>query len=315
MYLQDLPLEILIQVLSTLSLTDMQKLMLVNFGWRWLIQRFLSRKYHLSLLPYVDNPSAFRDVMRTSHSIISGSFALDFGLHGTTEPLINASDIDVYTGVSNAITIVEYLRNKEGYLIVPVGINPCWAWIDDYEGGITSVIRMLHPRGSKIDVVCSSRISALHPLSYFWGTLVMNFLTSDGYCSAYPSLTERGIGCIHPLRDVTPRVERCIEKYKSRGFSIRDFAQNEAEPHTSRSTKGLRKFGAQRMKVAVPWHCPHVVRSFSDAGSLHLAFSPRSRGETLYPFEEPEWIMGGSHCGGGCKLHSEGSVNPRATYF
>lgn len=227
MYLQDLPLEILIQVLSTLSLTDMQKLMLVNVGWRWLIQHFLSRKYHLSLLPYVDNPSAFRDIMRTSHSIISGSFALDFGLHGTAEPLINASDIDVYTGVSNAITIVDHLRRKEGYLVVPIGINPCWAWIDDYEGGITSVIRMLHPRGSKIDVVCSSRISALHPLAYFWGTLVMNFLTSDGYCSAYPSLTERGIGCIHPFRDVTPRVERCIEKYKSRGFSVRDFAQNE----------------------------------------------------------------------------------------
>lgn len=201
----------------------MRALMLVNVGWRWLVHNFLSRKYHIALLPYVTDPSAFRDVLRHSHSVISGSFALDFGLHGTTRPSFKVNDIDIYSGVANSITIINYLRRQEGYLAIPLSISPCSPWIDDYDGGIACVVRMLHPHGKKIDVICSARPSALHPLSYFWGTLVMSFLTSDGYCSAYHDMTVRGIGCINPSRLMTPRVKRCIKKYEERGFKIGQF--------------------------------------------------------------------------------------------
>lgn len=61
-----------------------------------------------------------------------------------------------------------------------------------------------------------------------------------------------------------------------------------------------------------PWSCPHVPRKFSDEGSLHLRFSPRTQGNTVpFPFEEPEWVMGGDQCGG-CGLVSDSSVLPYA---
>lgn len=214
MHVLELPLEIHIHILSVLPLVDMRVLMLVNVGWRWLTQSFLSRKYDIALRPYIIDPPAFRDALRQSHSVISGSFALEFGLHGTTRPMFDFGDIDIYTGIANAITIVEYLRQREGYLAIPLAITPCLPWIDDYDGGIACVIRMLHPRRTKIDVICSARISALHPITYFWGTLVMSFLTADGYCSAYHTMTVRGIGCMNPSRLVSPRIKRCIKKYE-----------------------------------------------------------------------------------------------------
>lgn len=227
MNLLDLPLEVLIHVLSSLTLADMRMLMLVNVGWRWLIQSFLSRKYHIALLPYINDPSAFRDVLRDSHSVISGSFALDFALHGTTRPAFKVGDIDVYSGVANGITVIEYLRRQEGYLAIPLPASPCFPWIDDYDGGISCVVRMLHPHGRKIDVICSARPSALHPLAYFWGTPVMSFLTSDGFCSAYYDMTSRGVGCLNPSRWLTPRIHRCLQKYEKRGFKIGNFDINE----------------------------------------------------------------------------------------
>lgn len=239
MPLLELPTEIHIQVLSTLSLADMRVMMLVSAGWHYLIKTFLARKLHIGLLPYVNDPPAFRDTMRRTHSVISGSFALDFALHGTTRPPFAVSDLDVYCGVANAITVIEYLRRKESYLAVPLAFFPCVQWIDDYDGGIATVVRMLHPRGSKIDIICSSRISALHPLSYFWSTAVMSFLTADGFCSAYHSLTERGISCINPSREVTPRVKRCIKKYETRGFIIDDFGGNQVRVDSNAKEKFL----------------------------------------------------------------------------
>lgn len=236
MHLLDLPLELLIHVLSSLPISHMRSLMLVNTGWRWLVQRFLSRKYHLALLPYLKDPSSFRDVLRRSHSVISGSFALEFSLHGTTRPPINVGDIDIYAGVANSITIIEHLRREEGYLAIPLSILPCISYIDDYDGGIAAVVRMLHPRGTKIDVICSSRISALHPITFFWSTAVMSFLTADGFCSAYHALTERGIACLNPSRDLTPRIRRCMTKYERRGFKIGNFDINEVCPNMSYQT-------------------------------------------------------------------------------
>lgn len=201
--------------------------MFVSAGWHSLIKSCLSRKYNIGLLPFVDKPSSLRDVLRSSHSIISGSFAVDFCLHGTTRPLINVSDLDIYCGVSSAITVIEYLRRQEGYLALPMSFLPALHWIDDYDGGISSVIRMLHPRGSKIDVICSARISALHPLCSFWGTAVMLFLTADGFCSPYHKLTVQGIACLNPSRTVTPRIRRCIAKYEKRGFSVGGFDTNQ----------------------------------------------------------------------------------------
>ncbi|EIM85261.1 uncharacterized protein STEHIDRAFT_111872 [Stereum hirsutum FP-91666 SS1] len=264
MHLLDLPLELLIHVLSSLPIRHMQSLMLVNTGWRWLVQQFLSRKYHITLLPYIKDPSSFRDVLRRSHSVISGSFALEFSLHGTTRPPINVGDIEIYAGVANTITIIEHLRREEGYLAIPLSILPCISYIDDYDGGIAAVVRMLHPRGTKIDVICSLRISALHPITFFWSTAIMSFLTSDGFCSAYHALTERGIACLNPSRDLTPRIRRCITKYEQRGFKIGRFDLNEETPHTA---VVLECFGGDEACLTRPY------RNFRGVVHMYLASS------------------------------------------
>lgn len=64
----------------------------------------------------------------------------------------------------------------------------------------------------------------------------------------------------------------------------------------------------------IPWDCPYMPRRFGDAGSFRLTFDdkPDSSNPVRFPFEEPEWIMGGPHCGGDCRQLLETSVVPWA---
>lgn len=67
----------------------------------------------------------------------------------------------------------------------------------------------------------------------------------------------------------------------------------------------------------VVWVCPHITRRFGDPGSFRIIFDDEGKKDTRvqFPIEEPEWIMGGSHCGGGCGQMSNTTVVPWAPIF
>lgn len=200
--------------------------MRTNKAYRSACRHFLQRKYDHVLRPYITHRRLFRGMMRHTRSVISGSTAVDFGLHGLVAPSFLPSDLDIYTGVAHAITVIHHLRFIEGYTANPLSSFPAGLVIDDYDGGIASIVRMTQPGRPKIDVICSARISALHPLSFFWSTIPMTFLTADGFCTAYPQLLFKLRGCFNPTRCNTTRVQRCMTKYQSRGFDVQTFAHN-----------------------------------------------------------------------------------------
>lgn len=200
--------------------------MRTNKAFRTICRQFLQRKYDLFLRPYIDDRHKFRALLRHTRSVISGSTAVDFGLHGLTAPAFNSSDLDIYVGAAHALPVIQHLRSVEGYSAIPLSSSPPHLLIDDYDGGIASVVRMVHPHRPKIDVVCSARISALHPLGFFWSTIPMTYLTADGFCTAYPQLFFELRGCLNPARCGTDRVKRCLKKYQERGFSVDTFSFN-----------------------------------------------------------------------------------------
>lgn len=223
----DIPLELLLHVLSTMRLLEMRQFMRANKACRELCRSFLQRKYEIALRPYIDFIDEFRAIMRYTRSIISGSLAVDFGLHSICSPEFTPNDIDLYTGATSALLVIQHLRHREGYTATPISSYPPRLLIDDYNGGISAVVRMRHPKKPKIDVICSSRISALHPLAFFWGTIPMTYLTADGFCTAYPELFFNLKGCLNPVRSSTDRVKKCLEKYRDRGFFIGTFEHND----------------------------------------------------------------------------------------
>ncbi|EIM82862.1 uncharacterized protein STEHIDRAFT_160483 [Stereum hirsutum FP-91666 SS1] len=193
--------------------------------WYYAVKNYLRRKHTQLLRKYVDDEEAFRSLMRRTGTIISGSEALDFVLHGTSCPPVHAHDMDIYANSLYALSIVLHLRDLEGYrVIVERRLSGLGELIGDYGAGVVSVTTLVNVgRGTKLQVVCVARLSAVHQISLFWSTLVMNFLTADGFSMAYPSLTLRGIGLVSTISNSGISKNACIAKYIDRGFTIVGF--------------------------------------------------------------------------------------------
>ncbi|KAI9067023.1 hypothetical protein FKP32DRAFT_1601418 [Trametes sanguinea] len=179
----------------------------------------LTLRYHAALLPFVKNPSDFRNILRLTCSVISGSIALhvlDIDRASTWTP----TDLDIYTPNYSAIQIISYLCKIEGYNIVD---HP-----DHYSfpaGGYDCIFH-LRRGNSHIDVIQSNTRSALQPIPYFWATHVMNYLTSDSFCIAYPDLTLDGKSLLNPIHLIdrlhpSTTVIHNIHKYSERGYTFR----------------------------------------------------------------------------------------------
>lgn len=200
--------------------------MLASKGCRTICRHFLQRKYDLFLRPWIDDRRSFRMLLRHTNSVISGSAAVDFGLHGLSAPPFTPNDLDLYVGAAHALAVIQHLRFVEGYTAIPLSSSPPHLLLDDYHGGIATVVRMVRRHRPKIDVICSARISALHPLGFFWSTIPMTFLSADGFCTAYPQLFFKLLGCYNPARCTTERVRQCVQKYRARGFAVHTFLFN-----------------------------------------------------------------------------------------
>ncbi|KAI0708642.1 hypothetical protein C8Q76DRAFT_597912, partial [Earliella scabrosa] len=129
-------------------------------------------------------------------------------------------DLDLYTPLGVAGELVAYLIAAENYRLLPRTKDALPTSGEDEpqeeytEGG----------KGA-IDVIESATISALHPLAFFWSTLVMNFISADAYCIAYPEhmLAGRGLinpRCYGPDGNINKRTAVCVQKYQDRGYTF-----------------------------------------------------------------------------------------------
>lgn len=97
--------------------------------------------------------------------------------------------------------------------------------------GIKTVIS-LGNNETKIDIVVTMSTMPVYTVTRFWSTLQMNYLTANGFCSLYPTLTFDDIGLMTASALSTysaiPRapVLVLLEKYQQRGY--RFFTRGEA---------------------------------------------------------------------------------------
>ncbi|KAJ3525165.1 hypothetical protein NM688_g8447 [Phlebia brevispora] len=158
--------------------------------------------------------------------------------------------------------------------------------------GIAGVATFKKDR-KKIDVVRSASQSALFPLTHFWSTLQMNWVSASRFCCPYPDLTFEKRGVLNGLvSDSHGRlydfVLPLLFKYRARGFRIG--ARWE-------TFSGGQCAGSHNHVL-----CPALYRSFHDAYCLGGSFGPhgfvRGIGSVRAPFLSDwrvGWWLGGLH--------------------
>ena len=252
--------------------------------------KWLEGRYHALLRRYVLDPNGFRSLLRVTGSVLSGSSVLNL-LDRERSHMWTPTDLDIYTATDSTYRVAWYLIHVEGYMFkrsVESSYNGAFA-------GFRQVVHLTKGE-AHIDIIQSVTISALHPIGYFWGTHVMNYISADFFCIAYPKTTLEGRGLLNPVALVDrqypgKRTLAVLKKYAERGyeFRVRPYAWDASVDTECDQSEG----------------CPRTIRRFGDRyclmGSFHMADSP-----SLLPHGLPvaghvvRWWRGGPACGGVC---------------
>jgi hypothetical protein len=184
-------------VMSHLPLIDVVALGNTNRNLRAQVPSHLTRAFHALLQHYFPDHIAFRQAMRDTGAVISGSSALAFIMR---DDHWTAKDLDIYVPSGDAATrLFHHLESIQGFKhTVLRGGMPA----KDYEkvgsGCIRRVHKFLKRQGADeagqdmtltVDLIESDTNSSVKPLTSFHSTLVMNYLTADSVVVLYPSLT------------------------------------------------------------------------------------------------------------------------------
>ncbi|KAH8927808.1 hypothetical protein BT69DRAFT_1347032 [Atractiella rhizophila] len=224
----NLPIEIFdFYILGILPLWALGKLRKLNKGfWRQKIDDYLETKFKTYVGRYMDDVEEFREAMRVTGAIISGSTALSF-ISG--DESWSAKDLDIYVPVGHSDALVRYLVDEEGYQPSndwtrphPYDNNPNYITCPKNVSGMTKT-RESTGEKVKVDVVECHHKDPRHCITCFHSTVVMNYIAHDYVRVLYPVLTFKHSGyelresLQHPLQD---REKKCMEKYQDRGYTI-----------------------------------------------------------------------------------------------
>lgn len=260
------------------------------------VHNYLYKRSRDQVRPYVTNPENLFAVLGWTKAIISGSTALCFMMKPSMHSNWSPGDLDIYCSRQGSASLISYFR-FEGYTITRRWSDELYPSVE----GIADVISITN-RNKKIDIVITNATSAFYCIMRFHVTAVMNFLSADGFFSAYPTLTSRNLALAsalsyYPQTDPTPIHTSCYAKYELRGYfvahSIKDFECNYPMINYSHRCRSSPT-------------CPHTVRSMFDRGCLFIPLV-KNRKEVLleadvYPVRTYQsrlgivWHLGGDHC-------------------
>ncbi len=247
--------------------------------------KHLNHEYNKLLLHWFEDPEGFRDVLRLTGSVISGSTALQF-LHRDNPVDWTGADLDVYTPRTTALRMLHYLVNVEGYTLDNIN-RP------SYRPDSRGFHRVYHVSNNEqsIDIIQSVTLSALHPLPFFWGSHVVTFIDADMFCLPYPDLTLSGRAlltplALHQMEYPDLRTIRCIRKYEDRGYTVRCSHTQWPDATPCDQTHEA---------------CPRRPRYFGDELCLMGSFYPDSTPIPPTPHGLiPVWWRGGRPCDNAC---------------
>lgn len=172
---------------------------------------------------------SFLNLLENNASVVSGSSALavvcwntkrDFRLWPSTR------DLDVYVPLKCTRPFLDFFLSL-GYAIDGKENRKRSAY--QPINGVMSVTTLVLLPASiplaplKVDIVESTRLTAVWPLAHFWGTVVNNFVSGRTVVSAYPSDTLNGACVVNPDAVVHRAI---LAKYRARGFKVVDEWRN-----------------------------------------------------------------------------------------
>lgn len=213
-------------ILDQTSLAAVHALMHTNLFWYHECRYYIRRMQTHLLRQYIANHDQFREIMRRTSSILTGSEILNFALHATEIPIIQAQDLNIYTTPLHFGSLIRYLRHVEGYYISPVPmLQGDWfsedSFLDDADFGIGYSKDLVHTgRRKRIVVTCSPRLSATFSIAHAPSTLEMNYMTADRLVLAYPTLTLEGIGVLSPIFGENHRRDAYRRRVIQRGLTL-----------------------------------------------------------------------------------------------
>lgn len=259
------------------------------------VDTFLERTWSATFTPFMDSPEMFLDVLDSTSSVVSGSFALWFLLGGALgwEP----DDIDVYCPVYGARGVIDHLKTHEGYseeLGEETSMEQdCERERRNQLASINSITHLIRAKGRRVNVVESTSPSALHPLPHTWTTILPNYVSARTLCIPYPYHVLCNVGsfiCDHSGSEMT---QAEVAKYAGRGYSISPFRSGITTSVARAYPSVLKK----DIGCAENPYCPNRTRTYGDKWCLQYTFKEK-RAERLDGVGclVPEWRLGG-FCG------------------
>lgn len=246
--------------------------------------------------PFVSIPENLFLILKLSHSAISGSSALRFMLPATSHEW-QCKDLDIYSPASRDDIVISFFM-LEGYNISTQAKSD-----QPYQDGSFTVTTMTKGHLS-VDIIRMAHPSFFTVISRFHLSCLMNFISADGFFSAYPTLTDSEFSLVSRLafvQDGAPKnsTVESYRKYHRRGFKLLHLPRSVDLPTSD-------DLALPHICGRSSW-CPHTPRTTSDPYCLYVPFQefPRSINMEQQPargfYDDGHgvvWVLGGNDCNG-----------------
>lgn len=280
---------------------------MVSMYGRVMVARALESKRTTFLHQFIHDVGHFVQVMRDTCAVLGGSVCLAI-LQGSTRWV--PSDLDVFCPRDSykmfCIYLIDKLGGKVGRHQDIDDIIRCHP--HDCPSGVFDR-RIIHTSTVTFDVMCSNSLTATEPVANSYATHLMNFISADAVCIAYPWMfTERV--CVTRSDVEGHDLGLHLRKYADRGYRIQPGWQESPSYRLQERCSGN-------------GHCCKALRYLGDADCLSVTFEYPHSLVNLYtpvhlpPFGTPPpdlawttaWVWGGNPCNkGSCMLYVESSV-------
>lgn len=301
-----LPLEDQLREMRTWTLQELMGLAELSPHGRILVEIALRTAWEDCLRTITPEPSAMRSAMRRTGTVLSGSCALAFLDRGSTWA---PTDFDFYCPAHTFEDFCTFIVAELGGTVTTHTATPVSTGrlTNSYDGAnaahddaahdsylhrstTTTIIerRVICVGSAVLDVLRSAAPTALLPIPAFHSTIVVNFVSADGFVVAYPwSLSKKS--SILAARPLTRSDLTAVQKYRGRGYTFFDHAR-EFCPEGSTA------------ECASHGYCPHVVRHFGDTHCLAFTWEKQGRCGILHLLFSGMpvaacWVWGGRGCG------------------
>lgn len=196
------PVKVVENIVNNLSIVDMMLYGATSSTNYKIMHEAVCMRFVHALKLFRLHPNDFAHILHMHCAIVSGSFALHiFDRSGAWSP----KDLDLYVPFHRVNHIVNRLR-AHGY--IPVGPPHKGNSRITYRHTIASVTKLTNGNHF-INIVESSTHSSISPVFQFHLTVVMNYISSSRFFSAYPTLTTQRQSMINHIhyKDNSPMYE------------------------------------------------------------------------------------------------------------